>query len=980
MTTYARTALWLALVLALATAALAQPADSSPAQLLQEADYAARIAEDYGKAVQLYQQVIDHAQISQTEEIQARLGLGLAWAELGRDEQARQTLQQLLDDHSDRPELANKIRTILADLIPLDPATLMPPDTVAYIELGSPGHQIETLLQWLQGTPFENPLAAMGMNQQQSQSQNKNPADILAALLNPSMLAEMKKLRGIAVGVTSLEGAFHGPGAPFVAVLQPGKSDAIRGILQAALAMAGQPDDPIEGMDTLKNIGGQISAAYDDRIILLAMSRDQLSSSIHRYHGATSQPCLALDNPMFASLQQQTRNDNLLTVWINGPSLHSQLREQFSSHGRIPPQFLLAENLLGLADLQNGCLQLALLPKQGISLDAQIVLAPGHRCFAYDLVRTPNLQPAAFNAIPSDAVVIASVSLGDGSSALANQFDASVQRLTGLDVGRELFANLQQITLFVLPPDPAETHDDSALARNISPVVSRIGLACTSNDPQRTLALFEKLLNVAYNINAAQTGYALAQNDLRKTLVAMIGKEPVHIYFGQQGNASFFTLNPAVLDSALACASRQAGAANAGPLRHSIHTLPDQASKVVLANLGGVLRLATRHHLKSYDTSSPTAQKLLELCEQLAQTCDPTTIELFTNETPDTLAVHVKVNDMPTLASVLPLVMQIQQLGPQNSARREKSRRPSSDGSNPVPAHNGRVGPEGPFRFTWWSMEQNVQHYRIYCGDDPQELSLVPGAQVTETFYIPDNIDFQPDTTYYWRVDTVYSDGRVTSRPLWKFTTDGQLVGHWKLDESDGAVAPDASSFHRNGVAVGNPQWQPHTGQHNGAILLDGIEDAVSIPDFQLEADSATFTAWIKGHKAADWAGILFSRAPGRACGIHFADDNSLHYTWNNNNEACYRWPGPEIAPDQWNFLAVTIEPDRATAYVLGPDGQLRQKTNGIRHTRQSFKGLNIGYDPEQVNNRRFAVLIDDTRVYNYALSPDEIHQLATTP
>ena len=62
----------------------------------------------------------------------------------------------------------------------------------------------------------------------------KSPGDIIGALLNPSMMAEFKKIRGFAVGVTSI--TQNNP--PMVSVLYPGKSDALRGLILADPGMA----------------------------------------------------------------------------------------------------------------------------------------------------------------------------------------------------------------------------------------------------------------------------------------------------------------------------------------------------------------------------------------------------------------------------------------------------------------------------------------------------------------------------------------------------------------------------------------------------------------------------------------------------------------------------------------------------------------------------------------------------------------------
>jgi len=46
---------------------------------------------------------------------------------------------------------------------------------------------------------------------------------------------------------------------------------------------------------------------------------------------------------------------------------------------------------------------------------------------------------------------VASFALNHSDPAQAEKVRAQIQNVTGLDVGREIFANLEQVTLFALP-------------------------------------------------------------------------------------------------------------------------------------------------------------------------------------------------------------------------------------------------------------------------------------------------------------------------------------------------------------------------------------------------------------------------------------------------------------------------------------------------------------------------------------------------
>ena len=200
---------------------------------------------------------------------------------------------------------------------------------------------------------------------------------------------------------------------------------------------------------------------------------------------------------------------------------------------------------------------------------------------------------------------------------------------------------------------------------------------------------------------------------------------------------------------------------------------------------------------------------------------------------------------------------------------------------------------------------------------------------------------------------------------------DPSLVGYWKFDEGTGTTAHDSSGNGLDGTLVGGVTWTE--GRFGGGIQLDGSSGYVSVPDFELTTNTITFTTWLNGWKGGDWAPLLSSREVGQ-CEMNFGDNDTLHYTWNNDSSATWGWTGgPVIPQDTWTMLAVTIDPDKAVAYVYTDDGGLTQATNAIPHIEETVGALQIGYsyDPRYVRG-----IIDEAAIFNRALTEDEIMSL----
>ena len=203
-------------------------------------------------------------------------------------------------------------------------------------------------------------------------------------------------------------------------------------------------------------------------------------------------------------------------------------------------------------------------------------------------------------------------------------------------------------------------------------------------------------------------------------------------------------------------------------------------------------------------------------------------------------------------------------------------------------------------------------------------------------------------------------------------SADADLVGWWRFEEGSGIIAHDSSSNGNDGTLIGGATWT--AGRFGGGIELDGTTGYVLVPGFVLTTDTITFVAWLNGWKANDWAPLISSREV-NPCEMNFGDNDTLHYTWNNDSSATWGWnDGPVIGQDTWTMLAVTIDPGSATAYVYTEAEGLTQGTNAIAHIVQTVGALQIGYS---YDDRYIRGIIDEAAIYNRALSEAEILNLA---
>jgi WD40 repeat protein/tetratricopeptide (TPR) repeat protein len=281
---------------------------------------------------------------------------------------------------------------------------------------------------------------------------------------------------------------------------------------------------------------------------------------------------------------------------------------------------------------------------------------------------------------------------------------------------------------------------------------------------------------------------------------------------------------------------------------------------------------------------------------------------------------------------------------------------------------------KGGFKLTW-TTRSGATSYNVYFGTESKKLTLLD--KVKEPVY-EDLPTLEKDNTYWCRVDTVKPDGAIVKGSLWRLSS-AKLVGWWKFDEGSGIVAADSSGFGYDGKLNGMDDRDWVDGITGKALEFDGNDDHVSIPALDLYSNNVTISARIKrnGRQETITTGIVCSSEGSTDAGFGFgygpgwSINHHLAYFWNNDPKT-WGWDSKLFVPDnEWVFVALVVEPQKATIYMNDGSG-MKSSINKVHHYIEEFNGItSIGWDPFEP--RFFKGLIDDVRIYNYALSENEI-------
>ncbi len=200
----------------------------------------------------------------------------------------------------------------------------------------------------------------------------------------------------------------------------------------------------------------------------------------------------------------------------------------------------------------------------------------------------------------------------------------------------------------------------------------------------------------------------------------------------------------------------------------------------------------------------------------------------------------------------------------------------------------------------------------------------------------------------------------------------GGLVAHWKFDEMRGEIAKDSSGNGNVGRLVGNPVWAK--GKTGGALSFDGDGDYVAVgneSNFDI-TEQITVAAWIKVNKFDRAWQTIVGKGDNTWRLARYKEENGLKL--NCDDESGYVGVAGDMTVNDggWHHVAGVYDGKKMYLYV---DGKLDASVEHTGKIRTDDYDVYIGENTE-VLGHEWDGLIDDVRIYDRALSADEIVQL----
>lgn len=220
-----------------------------------------------------------------------------------------------------------------------------------------------------------------------------------------------------------------------------------------------------------------------------------------------------------------------------------------------------------------------------------------------------------------------------------------------------------------------------------------------------------------------------------------------------------------------------------------------------------------------------------------------------------------------------------------------------------------------------------------------------------------------------------YAAGGYVSQPLVTNRTVTNLAAYWSFDENSQSVSD--MSGNGNSGTVSGAVWTAN-GKYGGAYSFNGVNAYINAPSTQpnpFTSMQGTFSAWVYLASGGGSSGII-SHAWGASSdnAIWLDSGGKLYFQPVNVNPPLSCTSGGAVPLNSWAHMAVvsyeSLSNLNTIFYINGAQAcSFSEPVTGIEFFDSNTMARQIGL----ANGAYFNGYMDEVRIYNRALSPDEI-------
>lgn len=203
---------------------------------------------------------------------------------------------------------------------------------------------------------------------------------------------------------------------------------------------------------------------------------------------------------------------------------------------------------------------------------------------------------------------------------------------------------------------------------------------------------------------------------------------------------------------------------------------------------------------------------------------------------------------------------------------------------------------------------------------------------------------------------------------------DDSLVLYLSFDQLDGNKVEDHSNHGNHGETQGNPQLAD--GKFGSALEFNGVDDWVVVPHEEILTveEDVTVMAWInterhEGPGGQRWQGILAKSNGPRSYSFYTEiPSTGLHFSVGGSGSVSTG----TVELNVWEHVVAVIE-DKAHKYYI--NGEPAGEFPGKNPPPGKADTADVVIGKTHEGSREFLGLIDEVRIWNRALTEDEVNE-----
>jgi len=272
----------------------------------------------------------------------------------------------------------------------------------------------------------------------------------------------------------------------------------------------------------------------------------------------------------------------------------------------------------------------------------------------------------------------------------------------------------------------------------------------------------------------------------------------------------------------------------------------------------------------------------------------------------------------------------------------------------------------GAVKLTWApNSDADVYGYMVYRYNATAGIWECIGRKVRGTAFLDNTCRKGQPLRYRIRaLDEVYNLSEPSAELQAQTTSSNAMIAQWT-----GLSHKDNTPNKMHAVAYGTTSA---TDANRPAISFDGADDYLKLPYHAGDMEAMTFTAWVKGSSTTAWQRIFdFGNGEDEYLFLTPTNGSAMRFEIKKNGTIQGLNATTTLGTGTWKHVAVTIGPNEVTIYI---NGVKNASTTDIT-LRPSDIAPTISYlgRSQFVADPAFKGMMSDVRLYNYALTADEV-------